>query len=362
MKTIGVITHWGSLDNYGQTLQTYALQKVLESLGYDSFLIRYLEDGIRRSILQKCYSALNPRYLINYFRYRKLNKKDFNNNILHGRDLRKFLDKHIKQAPLIYSRQNLLENPPIADIYITGSDQVWNKLDRSYFLDFVKGKKISYAASFGGTTYSEPERKVLFDLLDSFDHISVRELSGRKICEQIGILDVKVVPDPTILLRRKDYLELSINPSFDKPYILIYMLGNKVDFDLKECFDFAQANSLEVKYVAGQRQSDNYPKIYPSMEEWLGLIANAKFVITNSFHGTVMSTILNVPFISIPLAGSNSKMNSRIETFLSNFGLDKRLTKNIESISDTIDYNAVNLRLKVLQNSGIECLDNMIRN
>lgn len=361
MKTIGVITHWGSLDNYGQTLQAFALQKTLEYLGYSSFLIRYLEDGIKRSLLQKCFSALNPLYLYNYINYRILCKKDYKKNISVGRDLRKFLDKKITQAPLIYTRQELLDHPPYADIYITGSDQVWNKLDKSYFLDFVNNKKkISYAASFGATTYNEHEQHIIKELLKSFAHITVREESGKVFCENLGLQNIRVVPDPTILLSQDKYLKLSKKPCSNKAYILIYMLGNKTDFDIRKCYEFAETNGLEVKYVAGQRQSDTYPKIYPGMEEWLGLIANAHYVITNSFHGTVMSTILNTPFISIPLIGNNSKMNSRIETYLSNFNLSNRFTKDLSYISYPIDFHAINLKLKKLQESGIKFLENMI--
>ena len=86
MKTIGVITHWGSLDNYGQTLQTYALQQTLSELNLAPFLIRYKEDGIKRSFLQKLFSCLNPRFFYSAIRNKRLNRIDYRNNIQHGGD------------------------------------------------------------------------------------------------------------------------------------------------------------------------------------------------------------------------------------------------------------------------------------
>ena len=363
MKTVGVITHWGSLDNYGQTLQTYALQNVLEFLGYNPYLIRYIEDGVKSSFFKKIWHVFNPNYTFSVLKNRFLNNLDYKNNLKNGRDLRTFLSKHINQAPEVYSRKALLDNPPLAEVYITGSDQVWNKLDKSYFLDFVRDrKKISYAASFGGATYSDSEKRILYDLLKSFSHISVRESSGKNLCKEIGVTNANVLPDPTVLLSKDDYVKISSNPNIGSPYILIYMLGNKTRFNLKACFDYAKKNGLDIKYVAGQRQLDKYPKVYPTMEEWLGLIANAKYVVTNSFHGTVISTILNKPFISIPLIGCDSSMNGRIETFLSSFNLKDRLTNDMNLLSEEIDFDSVNLKLDEMRHLGIENLDQMIKN
>lgn len=361
MKKIGVITHWGSLDNYGQTLQAYALQRAIESFGFAPFLIRYIEDGIKRSIFRKALSALNPIFLFNYLRFKKLNKEDYINNLNHGRDLRKFLDEHVTQASQIYSRKELITNPPYADIFITGSDQVWNKLDKSYFLDFIDNKKkIAYAASFGATRYNEKERQIIYDLLKSFDSITVREYTGKVMCEEMGLLNIDVVPDPTILLERDTYMRLAKTISSDKSYLLIYLLGNETDFKIRECYRFANEHNLDVKYIAGQRQSDKYPKIYPSLEEWIGCIANAKYVITNSFHGTVMSAILNTQFISIPLTGKSSRMNSRIETLLNELDLLDRMSSNLSLLHLPIDFLTVNSRLERLRRFGIERLNTMI--
>ena len=361
MYKIGVITHWGSLDNYGQTLQTYALQKKIAELGYEPFLIRYKEDGIKRPLWRKLLSASNPIYLKNALENKRLNRIDYNNNIIHKRDLRIFLDNTIEQAPLIYGRDDLLTEPPFADVYVTGSDQVWNKLDKSYFLDFIKDrKKIAYAASFGSAVYKGRELKEVGDMLKEFSHITVREKNGVNICKEAGIDDVMVVPDPTILIDAEHYRRISDDIPAGKPYMLIYMLGNKTDFDLQRCYEFAAENNLEVKYIAGQRQKDDYPKVYPSMQQWLGLIDNAACVVTNSFHGSVMSLILNTPFITVPLSGKNSKMNSRIETLLDNFDLNSRMTADLSVIRESIDFRKVNDRIVFLREFGTQKLLDMI--
>lgn len=360
MKTIGVITHWGSLDNYGQTLQAYALQKVLLEHNYSSFLIRYKEDGIRKSYLQKLFSCLDPRFFYQALRNKRLNRFDYNNNLLNKRDLRKFLDKNVCQASIIYGREDLLASPPDADLFITGSDQVWNKLDRSYYLDFTDKKKIAYAASFGATEYTGGDLEELHLLLDSFSHITVREKGGIKICEQAGIKDVKVVPDPTLLLSGDHYKELATTTTSTKPYLLIYFLGNQTDFDIAKCYKFARDNGLEVKYIASQRQIDKYEKIYPSMEEWLGLIHDASFIVTNSFHGTALSVIFNAQFVSVPLVAKSKKMNDRLKTFLSRYSLDSRISSDIEILKETIDYSQVNELIAEDREFGIETLVQMI--
>ena len=342
MKTIGVITHWGSLDNYGQTLQTYALQQTLSELNLAPFLIRYKEDGIKRSFLQKLFSCLNPRFFYSAIRNKRLNRIDYRNNIQHGRDLRSFLDSKIRQADIIYGREDLLASPPDADIFITGSDQVWNKLDRSYFLDFTDKKKIAYAASFGSADYVGKALIDLNMLLKQFSHITVRENSGVDICRRANVKNASVVPDPTLLLTDSHYRNLAVIEKNIRPYILIYFLGNQTDFNIERCYEFAEENNLDVKYIAGQRQIDKYEKIYPSMEEWLGLIDKASYVVTNSFHGTALSIILNTPFISVPLTANSKKMNDRLETLLTRYNLVDRITSDLSVLRDPIEYQPIN--------------------
>ena len=105
------------------------------------------------------------------------------------------------------------------------------------------------------------------------------------------------------------------------------MYWNNIDFNIEEVYTFAKENSLKVVYVASQGRSDNYLKEYPTVERWLSLMNGAKYVITNSFHGTVFSILFKRNFMVIPLSGKDSRMNTRIENLLSNYDLMDRIYK-----------------------------------
>lgn len=362
MIKVGVITHWGSLDNYGQTIQAYALQKALNRIGVDSYLIRYTGNARKSSLWGKLLKLNNIGKIRAYLQRRKNDIKNDELNKKNSRDLRLFLEQTINLAPQVYSRKDILANPPVADVFITGSDQVWNKLDRTYYLDFApdSARKISYAASFGSAVYENKQLTLLSALLKPFESITVREKEGMEMCRKAGRPDAYLVPDPTMLLTSAEYASIASPHNEVKPYILLYMLGNKNEYDTGECYAFGTKHNLEIRYVASQRQFDEYPKIYPSMGEWLGLIKNATFVITNSFHGTVFSLIFNKQFITVPLSGTAKKMNNRIDTLLQTFDLQDRLTNDNLTLLNPIDYDNIRERLNRIRQEGLSALSSLL--
>ncbi len=359
-KRIGVITHWNSKDNYGQKLQGYALQIVLKELGYDSFLIRYLTDGGRPT----CSERMRVFYSLKaYVRY-KLGKV----LLLFDKDRKKrmneFLLKEFLLSKKLYTRHSILKSPPEADCYITGSDQVWNKLDGSYYLDFVKNGavKVSYAASFGGRKYIGQETELIKGWLKDFSSISVREENGVELCWQLGISNARLVPDPTLLLNAKDYRKLFVsNDNHRSPYIFLYLLGHKCDFKVQTVYAFAEKRNLKVVYVVSQGQQDEYPKEYPTVQHWLALVAGAQYVVTNSFHGTVFSLIFERGFIAIPLSGDAEKMNDRLFTLLDQAGLMRRFTKDCNVLLEEISYGNVKKSIDRMKQKGVEFLKESLR-
>uniref|UniRef100_UPI0026114D82 polysaccharide pyruvyl transferase family protein n=1 Tax=uncultured Treponema sp. TaxID=162155 RepID=UPI0026114D82 len=126
---VGILTFWWSNDNYGQLLQCYALQKYLRDAGHDAFLIRYnsQNDFTRSPVFIRLLKALNPILLFKYLNYRVNSRKSIVEAKLHDRHFEDFRNKYIVQSEKIYSSYSeLKENPPEADVYIAGSDQVWN--------------------------------------------------------------------------------------------------------------------------------------------------------------------------------------------------------------------------------------------
>ncbi len=353
---IGVVTYWTSKDNYGQLLQAYALQKVLRNAGYDAFLIRYDVTTNSFHVKQRRLRWLkifNPLAIAGYIK-RKLYARPQCPE--PSRNFDGFLKDHIVSTELLYSAKALQANPPTADVYICGSDQIWKKtyigIDACHYLQFapVGSHKIAYAVSFGGCSFSKREIRQISKFLHDFDFVSVREQGGVEICRRAGRNDVLCMPDPTILLPVSAYKQLTVVPDMEgNKYLLLYLLGHSTDLDIAEVYRFAREKNLEVVYVPSQGRIDSYPKTYPTIPQWLGLIAGAEYVITNSFHGTVFSIIFNKQFaVALLSGGTKTKvMNERIDTLLTMTELDGRTLKNnIYAIERPIDYESVNAVLQ----------------
>jgi hypothetical protein len=366
---IGIMTFWWSDDNYGQILQCYALQKYLCDAGHDTYLIRYdpRNDYVKTSVLKKALKVFNPVKLINHLSYKKRlinNRREEKDN---PRRFNNFREKYIKQSEKIYySYDELVSNPPEADVYITGSDQVWNTFSLSferarkklqaYFLDFgdSETKRIAYAASFGKETIADDFIRAISPLLKRFDYISVREKSGLTICRQCGIENADWVLDPTLLLTADNYRSLYKNEqpvSPGKPYLFLYLLGNKTRFSVETVYQQAKEKNLEVVYVSGNVQMDKHKKVYATIPQWISLIDNAEYIITNSFHGCVFSLIFHKPFIPIMLTGKYvSGMNTRLKSLFELLELkftndNQNLLKNIYDF----DKNRIDKKLSDLK-------------
>ena len=338
---IGILTFWWSNDNYGQLLQCYALQKYLRDMGHEAFLIRYnYQNDVKKSpLVIKCFKALNPVKLCRYFASKKHSADVLAEQQKNDRHFDGFREKYIVSSDFYDSYAALKNNPPEADAYIVGSDQVWNywyaNVKRyknplhAYFLDFGSDgtKRLSYAASWGVTKLPEDFVQAAKPLLAKFNYLGVREESGVDLCRQCGREDAEWVCDPTLLLSAETYRNLYAENTIRKPeknYILLYMLNNTCDFDIQSVYDFAAGRQLDVVYVTGNGVIDSRKKYFATIPEWLYLVDNAEYVITNSFHCGVFSTIFHKSFGIVPLSGKLTGMNARFESLFELRGTGKR--------------------------------------
>lgn len=338
---IGILTFWWSQDNYGQLLQCYALQKFLRDAGHDAFLIRYNceTDIIRTPLLFRLFKAMNPVLLINYLLEKSHKKQVVLEQKKNDRRFDLFRAQYITSSDFYTSYAALKDNPPQADAYIVGSDQVWNywfvNIKRynnplhAYFLDFgsESTKRLSYAASWCVTELPENYKQMVKPLLAKFDYVGVREQSGVELCKQCGCDDAEWVCDPTLLLDAESYRKIYKENEVRKPsckYIMLYMLNNICDFDIQHVYDFAAEKELEVVYVTGNGVIDQKEKCFATIPEWLCLVDNAEYVITNSFHCGVFSTIFHKQFGIVPLTGKHAIINTRFESLYSLFEIKKR--------------------------------------
>ncbi|MDR0305149.1 MAG: polysaccharide pyruvyl transferase family protein [Chitinispirillales bacterium] len=373
---IGIMTFWWSKDNYGQLLQCYALQKYLQDMGHDAYLIRYLTDydNIMKKTpfapvpyIKKMLKALNPIKLYNYLCYKIKSMAVVRENRIN--DKRKFEDfrkKYIKQSEKIYySYDELKRNPPQADVYIVGSDQIWNpdaflskeKPMRAYFLDFGSPltKRISYAPSFCQEKLSDEIINMITPLLQKFSYVSVREKPGINICKSCGIDNVEWVPDPTMLLNADAYRALYRNEVLEKTnkrYCFFYYLNNCCDFSFKTIYDWAKKKNLEIVYVSANLKIDKYKKTYATIPEWIYLLEHAEYVITNSYHCAVFSLLFEKKFGIISLSGELVRLNDRLNSLFEQFQLEKRfLDSNFSVLDKEINWQFISEKFQILRDS-----------
>lgn len=331
MKKIGILTI-NDNGNYGNRLQNYAVQHVLEEKGFDVNTISNQKNNHSVIFMFKnLIKLLMPNNKGN--RYRNFVK--FNKNI-------KYSKIHIDEDHISTKLNELY------DCFFSGSDQVWNptfgRMSDIDFLTFAdENKRFSFSASFGVTKIPEEKKEYYKDRLEKFKCISVREDAGKKIVEDLtGRKDVVVLIDPTMLLSSEEWDKLSKMPKQIeklkiKKYILNYFLGDLSDKRYKEIEKIAQENGCEIINLLDK----NSPFYSSGPSEFLWLEKNAFLICTDSFHSSVFAIIYNRPFIIFDREGQEQNMNSRLETLISKFHLKDRKynEKNITHNNLNHDYS-----------------------
>jgi hypothetical protein len=341
---VGVITFWQSNDNYGQQLQCWALQQALIRLGHDPFLIRYDADYAstrRKTTKEKIGMVITVKPLFKYLCSKWSHRKAYKFNedkkeTSINRNFKSFREEKLNVSPTIYKGINeLRSHPPVADVYITGSDQVWAKLldnpeNEAFFLNFGDNRvrRIAYAPSFSMPEYPKNLRNRLRKQLSHFNAISVREETGKRICENVGVHVITVL-DPTLLLSQDVYNGL-IGFTFTELYLYIYHLNVMEAEELawSQIKSYSERNGLKVKattssgYIPGREMLDGANYEYSTIPQWLNNIKCAQCVITPSFHGVVFSLIFHTRVIFMPLEGPRGRGNNRVIDLFKKLGLD----------------------------------------
>ena len=255
-----------------------------------------------------------------------------------------------------------------ADVFIVGSDQVWNyqitNYDTTYLLDFTEPKKrLSYAASFGVSKISETLKQTYSELLGDFKYITVREKQGAKLVKDLCDRDVPVVLDPTLLLNIQDWKEISDLVSISSKKIVVYTLSRS-DLLMNIANELSRITSFDVA-VINPRTINLYDKTsaYTSgPEEFINLFMNAEYILTNSFHGTAFAINFNKRFLVELPDGERGKLNSRIENLLEMLNLKDRYVDclDLRKMEADIDWEKVNKILDVERKKSIEHLKMMI--
>lgn len=336
MKKIATITFHASY-NYGSNLQAYALQEYVKKLHNNNCEYKIInlrtekQKNMYKNIFERTGIKNNIKkiFILNQKKSLELKQKYFE----------EFIQKNLNITKEYNDLKELKEEELNFDYYISGSDQLWNlqafDFDWAYYLEFVKkGKKISYAASWGpkAQTWNEEEKERIKKALNEYYAISVREEgSFNNVKELIGV-ESQINVDPTMLLDKKEWEKIiPEEPIYKGKYIFLYNLkGDKNILKIAK----KVSNILKMPIVVS-RFGNKWEIIYGFKKkydvgpiEFLNLIKNAQIVLSSSFHGTIFSILLNKPFFAI-----NGSKDFRISTLLKKMNLETR-TIEIDNVDE----------------------------
>lgn len=349
------------MHNYGGTLQAYAMQEALRRLGHDPITLDYFPR------MAKWYYLLTQVNMLRYYLMRDRKHKFFPYPKKERRpEFAGFMKNHIVLTRPVNRYTVSLLKKYRAEAIVVGSDQVWRKefhSDREQeemFLRFarrMKVPKVAYAASFGTDKweFSDELTTCCADLARKFAAISTREASGVELCRRYLGVEAVQMPDPTLLLDKDDYAKLCRDiPVASEPFLLAYILDMDAD-KRRYVEDFAARLGLKVRFCTADGGANM------SVEQWLAMFRDARFVITNSFHGTVFSIINNKDFYSIV---NEWRGTDRFVSLLSHFGLLCRLYNEVRDLPDIItfiDWVSINDVKKKWQKVGYDFMQTYLK-
>lgn len=371
--------------NYGTLLQAFALQTVLEKQGHDVKIINY-ETQKKDVIILNKFDLKRQRKRISTFVQKKYNSlqlrkssSDYQNEIERRQQM---YETFIHSELHMTERLNQTELPKVVkwfDAFIVGSDQVWSPkyLDKSFFLDFVSGKKkISYAPSFGVNDLDDKTAEFIKPLLEKLDKISIRELQGLKIIEDKIKLNGTVVLDPTLLLDKnewKKYLEIrkQDNRCIQRKYILCYFLGNNEYYwNIVEQVQKKLGLQVVVIPCTSKAYEKKYKKVVACAPfDFVDLVAKAEYVITDSFHGTAFAVNMGKSFLVLARfkETEHNSENSRVLSLLTILKLKSRWISWQTKVPDEVYvpedcYSNAKQELIKMRNKSIEFLKSNLKN
>ena len=328
-KKIGIIT-MHRINNYGSVLQAFALQYIIEKMGFDVQLIDY-----------------NYPNIFQYTRGVALPKNDWKAKVIKGMSwlhpynrydykFQDFRNRYFKLSSY-YKDFDVIHQKAISyDLYITGSDQVWNptftKGDTTFLLDFAEknANKISYASSFSCTQLGKEYEATYSELLAQYQAISVREWGGVELVKRLTGQQAVITVDPTLLLDDNAWKTVvSKRCRYSKNYILLYVLSysfNPIPYIYDLALYLSKKLNLRIVVLGKHPYLSKYKNVESVLDagplEFLQLIENAVCVVTSSFHGTAFSVNYKKPVYAV-VNGKND--DDRISSFLSDVSLDKSI-------------------------------------
>lgn len=373
MKVALITLH--TVSNYGSCLQTYASQSLIESLGHEVEIVNYYRKN--NQVPVKTERIFRGRVFGRFsdiwtkFPWLKRGLSVPVSTYVRLQDYRfdKFRDEYLHLSNQYLDASQLLENPPEADVYCTGSDQVWNSVwnegfEGPYFLDFapVGKRRIAFSASIGRESIFDWEIPLMKNALSKYYAISMREESGVELVKSLGFPDAQLVLDPTLLLTRDNWDKIATHPMHaGESYVLAYGLN-----DNPRLLSFAAGvareygiNLISINYNLIHLPSAGIKEITPDVTDFIGLFEDASYVVTDSFHATAFALNFGIPFTAI----APPRFSTRITSILSLTHTNERLLINYNDSSmlrKPIDFEAVHDVLSNMRDESVSFLRNAL--
>lgn len=379
MTRIGIVTLYHKNYNYGGQMQAFAMQKIFSSINdchaelisfetkSSSYFFKRLCDlGIKKSI-ERFQNKIIFKNLMRDTTFRdSINMK-----------ISRF-DAFIDAIPHtdVYNENsiNLVNNQ--FDVFVCGSDQIWNPgwWNDILFLQFTNKPKFSYAASIARTMLTKDELSFINNATNDYIGISVREEQAKVLLEKNLKKRVTLSLDPTLLIDRKQWMEMADYPDETEPYVLFYMVGDSKGLK-RQVYEKCKKNGYKV-YSIGFSKNTYYKSdiVYSDYVikdagplQWLGWIANAKIVFTDSFHGSVFSILFYSNFWCFERDNPNDSLNenSRLYNFLKITGLESRLMGyEVEpkmEFDQPIDFISVDGKLTELREQSVSYINDCLQ-
>ena len=346
-------------ENIGTYLQAFALARLLEQMGHQPEYMDYCRPSrdtllkFRSSLVRKAPWHWPGTWAAICRRSRNIRRQ------------KRFIQGFLSPEHYV-GYQKVAKHPPVADTYMTGSDQVWNSeynrgTDKTFYLGFTppEAKRVAYGASFGMSDIPEKEKAEVRTLLERYDAISVREIQGKRILSGLGFNpdSIPVVLDPTLLLDKRAWeKECAENPE-SEPYLLVYSLEK----DNYEAINEVTRHIAGLKHLkvvcatSGSHSRLSFDTLYKSATPplFLSLFMGASFVVASSFHGTAFSVNFRKDFITV----MPGHYGSRVDSLLEQLGLqDRKYVAGLSDISrylEPIDYSEVDKKLSAMRESSL---------
>ncbi|SDC44133.1 polysaccharide pyruvyl transferase family protein [Niabella drilacis] len=361
--------------NYGGNLQAFALMSYLKHMGHEPVLVNLVSEAPGSKTLQSQVKQLVRSGIgsIPFLGKRILSSRNVYKHSEH------FIGKYIRPRTCSVKGKDDFEilRKYELDGYIVGSDQVWRKeyaktYISSYFLDFIRDEtklRIAYAASFGVDAWQfDPTlTSDLKMLIHKFDMVAVREDSAVALCKQYFDVKAEHVIDPTMLIKKEEYGALIAREQVpqSKGDCMVYILDDSED--KKKLVDkIAVDGGFRCFTVNAQTQNRKAPirqRRYPPVASWLRGFMDAKFVVTDSFHGTAFSILFNKPFIVV---GNKERGLARFASIARMFDLEHRMLASVGEydaslLNQTIDWQKVNGRLEMYREKAARMLGTYLK-